>query len=108
MRFVPTDELAEPNIVVDGAAQAETVLTLSHWPKSMTPAELKADVSTEIHRPPDGRTIHRRASAPPLGALRGCLADGQPSLGRARLHRRAPGGRWRVRAWQINGSREAT
>jgi hypothetical protein len=48
-RFVAYEELGEtPNIVVDGAGNAATVLTLSHWPKSGTPRALKADTSTEI------------------------------------------------------------
>jgi hypothetical protein len=38
----------EPNIVVDGYGNEVTVLTLSHWPRSKTPPELKADTSTEI------------------------------------------------------------
>jgi hypothetical protein len=37
-----------PNIVVDGSPNDSTLLTLSHWPKSGTPSELKADTSTEI------------------------------------------------------------
>jgi hypothetical protein len=36
------------HIVVDGAGQPSTVLTLSHWPHSGTPAELRADLSAEI------------------------------------------------------------
>jgi hypothetical protein len=49
MKFVPYDELgSRPNIIVDGAASPSTVLTLSHWPKSGTPAELKRDTSAEI------------------------------------------------------------
>jgi hypothetical protein len=49
MRFVPFDELdSSPNIIVDGAAGTGTVLTLSHWPKSGTPAGLKRDTSAEI------------------------------------------------------------
>ncbi len=49
MRYVPFDELdSSPNIIVDGAAGTGTVLTLSHWPKSGTPAALKRDTSTEI------------------------------------------------------------
>lgn len=49
MRFVPYAEAADlPNIVVDGAAAAATVLTLSHWPKSGTPEALRADTSAEI------------------------------------------------------------
>jgi hypothetical protein len=49
LRFVPYAEAADlPNIVVDGAAAAATVLTLSHWPQSGTPATLRADTSAEI------------------------------------------------------------
>lgn len=48
-RFVPYDELGRlPNIVVDGSANAQTLITLSHWPKSGTPWGLKADTSAEI------------------------------------------------------------
>lgn len=49
MRYVPFDELdSSPNIIVDGAPGTGTVLTLSHWPKSGTPAALKRDTSAEI------------------------------------------------------------
>jgi hypothetical protein len=49
MHFVPyAAAAAVPNIVVDGAAAPGTVLTLSHWPKSGTPAALRADTSAEI------------------------------------------------------------
>jgi hypothetical protein len=49
MRFVPYDLTATiPNVIVDGAANERTILTLSHWPKSGTPPALKADTSTEI------------------------------------------------------------
>ncbi len=37
-----------PNIVVDGRGNDATVLVLSHWPRSGTPAQLKADTSAEI------------------------------------------------------------
>jgi hypothetical protein len=37
-----------PNVIVDGAGQGDTVLTLSHWPGSGSPAEFRADTSTEI------------------------------------------------------------
>ena len=37
-----------PNVVVDGAANESTALTLSHWPGAPTPVELKRDVSAEI------------------------------------------------------------
>ena len=49
MRYVPFDELdSSPNIIVDGVPGTGTVLTLSHWPKSGTPAVLKRDTSAEI------------------------------------------------------------
>jgi hypothetical protein len=49
MRFLPYNHLNSfPNIIVDGARAKNTVLTLSHWPKSGTPVELKGDTSTEI------------------------------------------------------------
>lgn len=49
MRFLPYTEAASvPNVIIDGAPTNNTVLTLSHWPKSGTPAELKGDTSTEI------------------------------------------------------------
>lgn len=35
-----------PNIVVDGAPRSGTVLTLSHWPGTPTPAQWRADLST--------------------------------------------------------------
>lgn len=49
LRFVPYHQLdGIPNAVVDGSAGAGTLLTLSHWPGSPTPAELLADLSAEI------------------------------------------------------------
>lgn len=50
MRYVPYGpELErEPNVVVDGYGNDATVLVLSHWPRSKTPPELRADTSTEI------------------------------------------------------------
>jgi hypothetical protein len=49
MQYIPYEELGNvPNIIVDGAANAHTVLTLSHWPKSATPADLKDDLSAQI------------------------------------------------------------
>ena len=49
MRFVPYDALGGlSNIIVDGSANAHTVLTLSHWPASGTPAALSGDTSTAI------------------------------------------------------------
>ena len=49
MRFLPYDQTnSVPNVIVDGARNENTVLTLSHWPKSGTPAELRGDTSTAI------------------------------------------------------------
>jgi hypothetical protein len=49
MKFIPYDLAASvPNVIVDGAATQNTVLALSHWPKSGTPVELKRDTSAEI------------------------------------------------------------
>jgi hypothetical protein len=48
MHFVPYSQANVPNIVVDGSSNAHTLLTLSHWPRSGTPSELKADTSAEI------------------------------------------------------------
>ncbi len=49
MKYVPYTELSGvPNVIVDGAAQEDTVLTLSHWPGSGSPPEFRADTSTEI------------------------------------------------------------
>ena len=45
MRFLPYAQSASlPNIIVDGSANESTILTLSHWPKSNTPSELKRDI----------------------------------------------------------------
>jgi hypothetical protein len=66
MRFVPYHELSDtPNIIVDGkAAGPSTVLTLSHWPGSGTPWELKDDLSAQIvFRYLDHPEQHVRASA---------------------------------------------
>lgn len=49
MRFVSYAEASSlPHVIVDGKATDHTVLTLSHWPKSGTPAALKGDTSTAI------------------------------------------------------------
>ena len=49
MDYRAYSELTEtPHVVVDGSAQASTVLTLSHWPGAMTPEILRADLSAEI------------------------------------------------------------
>jgi Family of unknown function (DUF6687) len=48
MRFVSYSETMPPNVVVDGSPNRYTQITLSHWPKSHTPPELKADTSAEI------------------------------------------------------------
>jgi len=49
MRFLPYNQTtAIPNVIVDGARNARTILTLSHWPKSGSPAELRGDTSAAI------------------------------------------------------------
>jgi hypothetical protein len=49
MIFLPySDAQLVPNVIVDGAATQNTVLTLSHWPRSGTPSALKGDTSTAI------------------------------------------------------------
>jgi hypothetical protein len=49
LRFVPYHLLADtPNVVVDGSPTPSTVLTLSHWPGSPTPADLLDDLSAQI------------------------------------------------------------
>lgn len=49
MQYAPYNELGDrPNVIVDGAANANTVMTLSHWPNSATPDELKDDLSAQI------------------------------------------------------------
>jgi hypothetical protein len=49
MKYKSYEEAAsEPNIIVDGAANRNTVLTLSHWPRSGTPSALLADTSAAI------------------------------------------------------------
>lgn len=48
-RYVPYAEAATgPNIVIDGTPNGNTVLPLSHWPKSGTPWPLKGDTSVEV------------------------------------------------------------
>lgn len=65
-RFVPYRELSGvPNIIVDGAPAASTVLCLSHWPNNATPAPLKRDTSTEtVFAYLDMPALHR-----PLGVV---------------------------------------
>jgi len=49
LRFEAYEALSErPHVMVDGAARATSVLTLSHWPQSPTPPVLARDVSAEI------------------------------------------------------------
>ncbi len=49
LRFVPYEDLGTaPNVIVDGPPNRHSTLTLSHWPQSGTPRELKADTSAEI------------------------------------------------------------
>jgi hypothetical protein len=49
LRFVPEHAIAGiPNVVVDGAPNPDTVLTLSHWPGAPTPPSLREDLSAQI------------------------------------------------------------
>jgi hypothetical protein len=49
MHYIPYDELGDrPNVIVDGAANAHTLVTLSHWPESPTPDILRDDLSAQI------------------------------------------------------------
>ena len=49
LQFVPYKRLGfTPNIIVDSQPLESTLLTLSHWPGSGSPPELKADLSAEI------------------------------------------------------------
>ena len=49
MRYLPyADASSEPNVIVDGTANERTLITLSHWRRSGTPADLMADTSTAI------------------------------------------------------------
>jgi hypothetical protein len=49
MRYVPYEDLdGIPNVVVDGARHPDSVLVLSHWPKSGSPPELRDDLSAQI------------------------------------------------------------
>jgi hypothetical protein len=50
-RYVPAHLLAgRPHVIVDGAARGATAYTLSHWPRTPTPAGLEGDLSAEIVR----------------------------------------------------------
>jgi hypothetical protein len=59
--------LKAPNVIVDRQGNDATVLVLSHWPRNRTPAELKADSSTEIAinylRSPERERYRRNAEA---------------------------------------------
>ncbi len=49
LRFLPEADAAEvPNVVVDGAPNANTVLSLTHWPGFPTPDGLAADLSAQM------------------------------------------------------------
>jgi hypothetical protein len=46
-RYLPYAQIGErPNIIVDGAPLASTVLTLSHWPNNQTHQSVRRDTST--------------------------------------------------------------
>ncbi len=49
MRYCEYDATNQiPNVVVDGSPNAATVLTLSHWPGTIVPSGLRADLSAQI------------------------------------------------------------
>lgn len=49
MRYVAYGKLdGVPNVIVDGSAHPDSLMTLSHWPKSATPAALRDDLSAQI------------------------------------------------------------
>ena len=49
MHYVPWDDLdGRPNIIVDGYPADGTLITLSHWEGSGSPAEIEGDLSTQI------------------------------------------------------------
>src|SRR5688572_17386910 len=50
LAFLPFEvAAAEPNVVVDGSATPNTVLTLSHWPGSPdVPPDVQADLSAQM------------------------------------------------------------
>jgi len=46
---VPYHQLnGRPNVIVDGSATSGTVLTLSHWPHSISPPTVRADLSAQM------------------------------------------------------------
>jgi hypothetical protein len=48
MDFAPYDLTVDrPNVVVDGSANASTVLVLSHWPGASCPPDLRRDLSAQ-------------------------------------------------------------
>lgn len=64
--FVPEEDVrGAPNVVVDGALQPGTVLSLSHWPASGTPDALRADTSAEIVT----RYLDADADGPEVGTI---------------------------------------
>ncbi len=49
LQYLPYNRLGlTPNIIVDSVPIESTIITLSHWPASGSPPELKADLSAEI------------------------------------------------------------
>ncbi len=48
LQYLPVEELeGRPHVLVDGAARPGSVLVLSHWPQSPTPAVLARDLSAQ-------------------------------------------------------------
>src|SRR5271166_6532835 len=90
--YVPVEELGDrPHVLVDGATRAGSVLTLSHWPQSPTPAALARDTSAQIvfaflHAARGDRALGGGALG---GAARGRGAQGGEAQGRGRTWRRS-------------------
>lgn len=68
LQYLPYNRLGiTPNIIVDSVPIESTIMTLSHWPASGSPGELKADLSAEIVFNfldwPDAQSVQDRAEA---------------------------------------------
>ncbi|MFQ5634918.1 MAG: DUF6687 family protein [Gammaproteobacteria bacterium] len=59
--YVPYKEVGErPNVIVDGAPLASTILTLSHWPNNQTHPSVRRDTSTAtVFAYLDSPALHR-------------------------------------------------
>jgi len=82
--FEPYESLSDrPHVMVDGAARASSVLTLSHWPASPTPPALARDVSAEsvleylraVESTGSGRSLRRASRGLQAAVASGALAE---------------------------------